>query len=88
MLVNFARVLVFGKIDAERGLGLIEKARGLRPKDAFILSVQADCFEAVGRRDDAVKALREAVRLVPGNAALQGKLKRLLDADKANDTPR
>jgi Flp pilus assembly protein TadD len=51
-------------------LGMLEKARTLRPYDGYIVDSVGWAYYRMGRYDDAAKTLEQAVLLVPGDPTI------------------
>jgi tetratricopeptide (TPR) repeat protein len=51
-------------------LGMLEKARTLRPYDGYIVDSVGWAYYRLGRYDDAAKTLEQAVLLVPGDPTI------------------
>jgi tetratricopeptide (TPR) repeat protein len=52
----------------DQALGMLEKARALRPMDGFIADSVGWAYFRLGRYQDSVRTLEEAVQLAPGAA--------------------
>ena len=50
----------------DQAVGMLEKARALRPMDGFIADSVGWAYFRLGRYQDAVRTLEEAVQLAPG----------------------
>ncbi len=55
-------------------LGMLEKARNLRPYDGYIVDSVGWAYYRLGRYDDAAKTLEAAVLLVPGDPTINDHL--------------
>jgi tetratricopeptide (TPR) repeat protein len=57
-----------------QALGMLEKARSLRPFDGYIVDSVGWAYYRLGRYEDAAQALQDAVQLVPGDPTVNDHL--------------
>jgi Flp pilus assembly protein TadD len=54
----------------KEALGMLEKARSLRPSDGYIVDSVGWAYYRLGRYQDAADTLEQAVLLVPGDSTI------------------
>jgi hypothetical protein len=80
----FLACCCFKRHDEEGMAKAFEQAKKAGEKDDLYWTIYAWCYNAVGKKDDATRVLKEGLGKLPGNQRLQGSIEKLAEGKKVN----